>query len=134
MRALGSRSGRLLALLLVLSIQACGQPQPQTSQQNVQILRETISTLNIEDPESDLTRNLNAGGTRFVGIYGFTCTAPGVQESELNLLRIHGVKCLAGTSDAIEGIGHKRMIRIAENYARQYNLMLIERLRYANAP
>ena len=81
-----------------------------------------------------MTRNLNAGDTRFVGIYGFTCTAPGVQESELNLLRIHGVKCLAGTSDLIESREHLRLIRKARDYAERYNLTLIERLRHTNAP
>ena len=73
---------KFFVALLCLSIEACGQPPPiypGGSQGMADFLEQTLASLNLEDPESDMTVNLMAGDTRFRGIYGYVCTAPGVQ-------------------------------------------------------
>lgn len=93
-----------------------------------------MAALNIEDPLSDLTRNSNAGDTRFIGIAGFACHAPGVEDGDADLVWAHGMNCLAGTSDVIESRTHLKMIEEATEYARHYNRALAVRLREMAAP
>jgi len=99
-----------------------------------EFLEQTLASLNLEDPESDMTVNLMAGDTRFLGIYGYVCTAPGVQESDYHLLGTYGTNCLAGPSDAVESAKHMQLIQTATDYARRYNIALAAYLRKASNP
>ena len=121
------------AILLSLSAVAgaCGPASDQSAQTPTQatVLARTLASLNLLNPVIDLDANLKRGERRFVGINGYVCTAPGVEEEDAQLLRHYGMKCLEGTSDMIEGDEHESLIRKAEKYAREYNGELKRRIR-----
>lgn len=128
---------KVLIMLLCLSIGACGRPQatyPEGPQGMAEILEQTLASLNIVDPVSDMTVNLDADDTRFLGTYGYVCAAPGVRESDFQLHGTHGMNCLAGTSDAVESAKHMHLIQMATEYARRYNIALAEHLRKSGNP
>jgi len=99
----------------------------------VQALKATLATLNLADPIADLEANLAKQDKRFIGINGYTCTAPGINDEDYDEYKLvqsssYGLKCLAGTSDVIESNEHMRLINQAETYARTYNLELKRRV------
>jgi outer membrane lipoprotein LolB len=100
----------------------------------VKVLKATLATLNLADPVADLEANLAKQDKRFIGINGYTCTAPGIKDEDhdeymLVHSSLYGLKCLAGTSDAIESNEHMALISRAETYARTYNVELRRRIR-----
>jgi hypothetical protein len=113
----------VVAIAAVLLTYGCGRPTPQTDN-----LRATLKGLALDSPAADLDRNLRGGDKRFIGINGYTCVAPGVAEDDV-ILQTHGVHCLEGTSDALEGSKHRELVREAEGYARAYNAELLHRIR-----
>ena len=96
---------------------------------NDEILKTTISGLNIDHPELDVERNIGDKDLRFIGINGYACYTPGVGPDDQSLTERHGVKCLDGTSDVIENEEHFRLTQIARKYARAYNLILLKKLK-----
>jgi hypothetical protein len=45
------------------------------------VLAESLRKLNLADPTKDLDVNLSRGDSKFVGIFGYTCSPPGLDES-----------------------------------------------------
>jgi len=91
-------------------------------------LSRTIATLNLSDPLADLDLSLKRGDHRFIGINSYTCMAPGISDADYRLMRRFGLRCLDGTSDAIESKEHERLQEKASAYARTYNLELYRRI------
>ena len=103
-----------LALLMVLPIGAVAS--------EVATLRTTLSCLNLKDPASDARRNFAHGDLRFVGVRDYSCNAPGREGRELeSLIATHGLRCLDGTTDALEGPEHSTLQRHASTYGIEYN-------------
>jgi outer membrane lipoprotein LolB len=96
----------------------------------VEVLSETLASLNLANPTADLEANLSKGDRRFIGINGYTCTTPGANNEEYSLVHSaqYGLRCLAGTSDNIESEHHKVLIEEATDYARKYNTELLRRI------
>jgi len=92
-------------------------------------LTETLASLNLENPIVDLERNLRLGDRRFIGINGYACFAPGAERAEEPWSPKFGRRCLAGTSDAVEGEAHLALIAKATKYAQGYNAELLRRIR-----
>jgi hypothetical protein len=76
----------------------------------------------------DLEANLKRGDRRFVGLNGYTCTAPGVGDDDAKLVTQFGLRCFEGTSDAIEGANHSALLGKAAKYAREYHVELLRRI------
>ena len=60
-----------------------GSNQNQNQRDLADELRKTLMTLNLNNPEDDLNKNLQKGDTSFIGLYGYTLYYPGVPDSEL---------------------------------------------------
>ena len=135
-----------LVLCASVIVACCGQPQesaalrlngesssaallPQTHQDGTAILASTLSALNLSNPVADLDANLSRGDRRLVGLYGIKCAPPDLNESFDGIVARFGVRCLPGTSDAIENDRHAALMTSAKNYANRYNWELLHRIR-----
>ena len=120
---------RPLATITALATLAagCGPRHGATEQ-----LRITLQSLDLQRPAQDLDAALMAGDSRFVCVYGITADAPGVESLDRPVLQRQGMKCLEGTSDAIESPEHNELIRRASRYARDYNVELLRRINAAS--
>lgn len=127
-----------IALLLLLLTPGCLSVTPRRFEKPITndtaILKTTLSCLNLESPQKDVDRNINNGDLRFICVCGFACYTPGVQKDDLLLTKKYGVRCLDGTSDAIEGEEHGKLIEMARQYAEQYNMVLLKKLKFRDSP
>ena len=131
------RSHAIIFLLGIMSLVGCQavanhNSQPITS--NAATLKTTIGGLNIGNPEVDVDKNTGNNDFRFICICGLTCYAPGVEKDDLTLTKKYGVRCLEGTSDAIESDEHEKLIQTARIYAEAYNMLLLKKLKITTAP
>lgn len=121
---------RLCVVIILVLSTSCAQQNTKLGEKNsnTEILYDTISHLNINDPSIDLIKNIKIGDIRFKGINGYACFTPGVTEKEQILVEHSGIHCLEGTSDAIESTEHGALIKIASEYAKKYNRQLVKAL------
>ena len=128
------RRGAASVLFVALAAACASHAAPaQPASSAVGTLRHTLSELNIDSPREDLRKNRSRGDNRFVGINGFTCLPPGLDDKEIALVRKYGLRCLEGTSDMIEGKEHEKLLSRAIAYATAYNKTLFLELKNENA-
>jgi outer membrane lipoprotein LolB len=92
---------------------------------NLEVLRAALSKLDLENPKKDLDDNLRLGDVRFKSVCGYVCTSPGVGDEYYYHANYYGTDVIEGTSDAIEGDEHLKLIEKATQYAEEYNRLLI---------
>ena len=126
-------NSRILVAVLIASVggadHVASARDAGDCQSQVCELTRTLANLNLRDPISDLDRNLRSGDHRFIGINAYSCTAPGAEDAKEPWSQEYGMRCLAGTSDVIEGDAHMTLIGKASSYARAYNSELLNRIR-----
>ena len=102
------------------------------------VLAASLRKLNLVDPSKDLDVNLSHGDSKFVGIFGYTCSPPGLDESgtgpdltaDERLLESHGVVCIEGTGDVLPpDRQYMDLFQTAWKYAETYNHELLSRIR-----
>jgi hypothetical protein len=120
-----------IALLCGLNCLSVSADDAAHDRSQTAILTATLALLNLSHPIADLDANLARGDKRFVGINGYTCAAPGISDDDYSIVHsgLHGIHCLAGTSDNVESNKHKMLIDKASEYARVYNTELLKRIR-----
>jgi hypothetical protein len=121
-----------LAVLIssCLTLGACGATSDsETVPGQTEQLSRALEKLDLSNPIADLDASLRAGDKRFVCVFGYAATAPGVSQADEVTVQRRGMKCIEGTSDALESDEHERLIGKATNYARSYNLELVRRIR-----
>ena len=130
---------RIIIALLILMIMfgyniVTAENYDKAEKSNTAILRATLETLNIENQEMDVNKNIGNGDLRFICVCGFACYTPGVEQNALALKKQYGTKCLEGTGDVIESHEHGALIAIATKYAKQYNMILLKKLKLKKSP
>ena len=104
------------------------------------ILAASLRKLTIANPVADLDDNLRRGNSRFVGIYGYSCSPPGLDQSGMGnaltpdqlLLMSKGVDCIDGTGDVIpDDRQYRDLYETAWHCAEVYNKELLRRIRIA---
>jgi hypothetical protein len=98
-----------------------------------QVLANSLRKLNLMNPIADLDGDIQRGDPSFVGINGYTCFAPGIDNfggttDDQKLASSHPTHCMEGTGDVLSG----QLIslqKIAEDYAFTYNRELLRRIR-----
>ncbi len=95
----------------------------------VAILWRTLENLNLDNPTEDVEKHVANNDFKFIGIYGYSCSSPGVEKENLALIQKYGMRCLDGTSDNIESDFHMRLIETAIRYAEKYNHFLLKKLK-----
>jgi hypothetical protein len=74
------------------------------------------------DAVRDAKRAVESGDLRLLAIRGYTITTPGVPEDKTRTLRsVNGVRFIEGTSDVIVNEKHRKLLEVAQEYAREYN-------------
>ena len=96
---------------------------------NIELLKRTMESLHLENPTQDVDVRITNKDMRFVGVYGYSCSAPGIEKDDLALIQKHGIRCLDGTSDYIESERHRQLIESAISYAEKYNRYLLIKLK-----
>jgi hypothetical protein len=93
------------------------------------VLLGTMNKLNLTNPIADVEANVARGDKRFIGINGYACDEPGLDEAHDRALvdRFH-THCLEGTSDVIGGNLDFALLDAAMAYARAYNRELVRRI------
>ena len=110
----------------IIGLTAACDGNSQLSEQG-RALTATLSQLNLANPVADVEAALARGDTRFIGINGFTCFAPGLETASQPQPGATNLKCLEGTSDVIVQ-GEKSLRQSAVQYARTYNRELVVRM------
>lgn len=103
--------------VLLLGLSAASYSGVASRNDSTATLSRTLATLNLSDPFADLELNLKRGDHRFIGINGYTCMAPGIADTEYQLLRRFGLRW-----------------EKASAYAREYNLELYRRIKKGLVP
>ncbi|MBS7457301.1 hypothetical protein [Coralloluteibacterium stylophorae] len=115
----------LMAIALMMPVAALADPPVA----QYQVLRRTAASLHLDDPEGDAQRSVSEGDTRFIGITDYSCHPPGRHGTRLEaLVELHGLRCLAGTSDALESAEHAQLQRELSVYGIAYNRALMKLL------
>ena len=81
------------------------------------------------NPTTDAEAALKKNDHTLLAVQGYTWVIPGTDESKkFEYKSRYGVRVIQGTSDAVINKEHLRLIRLATEYAANYNRHLLKRL------
>jgi outer membrane lipoprotein LolB len=82
------------------------------------------------DPIGDARKAVDRGEFALLGVNGYTWTIPGIEDSKkFELRKNYGLKIIEGTSDVVQGEEHNRLQGLATEYAKKYNLYLLDHIK-----
>ena len=85
-----------------------------------------LGAMEVADSATDLRRAITRHDLRFIGIYGFSLSVPGMRGDYSNpIVRLKGVNAIEGTSGATQSKRDYRLQDMAERYALRYNQSLL---------
>ena len=97
------------------------EPEPDVGKQ--------LQWVETSDQLDDAKKSVDRREFTSLGIYGYTWTIPGVDESrKFGLQQKYGLRIIEGTFDAIQGNEHKRLQGLAAEYAKKYNRYLLDHI------
>lgn len=124
------RITKLFILIIVCLLSISVFAQEAKVKTNEDILRAELKKFNFDNPEKDITINLEKKDTRFIGVYNYAVSLPGILTQEQSYIKDkYGVRMIEGTSDAIESDEHAKLMTLAYKYAKEYNQKLLEILK-----
>jgi hypothetical protein len=114
----------LIALLLLVCVSAFARPAEDPAVAPLRWLYHA-------DAKADFRAHVaQRRDTRFVGVTGVGLAIPGVDSATaLRAARQKRVRVIEGTSDVISSPEYQRLFRKAHDYAKRYNILLLEYLR-----
>ena len=107
-------------MFFVMLLSSCQKSDFELAQQEV---IDEMGWLYKADPAEDVEDAINREDYRFRGIYGYSISVPGVDTSCWSITK--NVSPILGTSDAVIGYEHSKLIAIARAYARTYNFLML---------
>jgi hypothetical protein len=82
------------------------------------------------DPVAEAKKAVDRREFTLLGVDGYTWTIPGIDESKkFELRKKYGLKIIEGTSDVVQGDEHARLQELATEYAKKYNLHLLDHIK-----
>jgi len=82
------------------------------------------------DPLADAKKAVDRREFTLLGVDGYTWTIPGIEDSKkFELRKKYGLKIIEGTSDVVQGEEQKRLQGLATEYAKKYNLYLLDHIK-----
>ena len=97
------------------------------------LLRTEAKTLDLANPETDLRTQIAAKSYKFIGVSGYVgCYPHGLTATDIDLVKKHGIRCIAGTSDVVESKEHGALMEEVTRYTTTYNAALARHLRLTN--
>ena len=83
---------------------------------------EKMELLYKANPDDDFEEAIKNSDYRFIGIYGIKLYVPGIEITCLDYEK--DIKPIEGTTDAVLGYEHSKLIAIARAYAEYYNFKM----------
>lgn len=100
---------------------------PVASAEEKQI--EQLRWIEKANPTTDAEAALKKNDHTLLAVQGYTWVIPGTDESKKSEYKTrYGVRVIQGTSDTVVNKGHLRLVRLATEYAANYNRHLLKRL------
>lgn len=119
----------LIALLIAFPLPALSDPVEVQATSDEAKLITTLAGLDMNNPASDARKNFGDGDTRFAGICGYSCSAPGLEGNVLRLrVNRQELRILDGSGCMSSGNEHHRLREQASKYAIAYNRELAKLL------
>ncbi len=117
-------------LLLLLILTACQLEEPidmtQLSAEEKTAV-EALLWLRKADATQDAKKNLDRGDKRLLAMASRGANIPGVAATLISKAKsVCGVRYLSGSTDTVMGETHLKLLQAAENYAADYNKIVIE--------
>ena len=110
---------KIVIVFTVFLILGCTKTPYETEQEKV---TSQMEWLNNADPNKDLEKAIAKSDFRFIGLYGYALFTPWVNINCLN--RDKDINPIKGTSDAVLGYQHHKLIAIGNVYAEHYNSIM----------
>ena len=106
-----------LIVLMVFTYKIATSGESETSQ---------LTWLLKADPIQDARMAFNDGDYRLRAIYGYALIVPGITESEVSdYENLYGLNPIVGTSDSLFNEENGKLNKLAFEYARKYNRIMI---------
>ena len=132
----------IIGLLVAVNLAIWLQPQWKTMRAKQEIRRTATAWFEKEihhfrtaDPSKDAADAATKGDTNFYGVMGVGLSLPGITNETILLpaLKTRQYRVIPGTSDVIESETHLQYVLAAGDYAKAYNLALLN-LMQTNKP
>ena len=114
----------IIPLILVLLLSGC---QDSDYDKAIKKIKNEMNWLINANPNQDFEEAIKKKDYRFIGIYGAKLITPDINIKCLN--RKKDINPIKGTSDAVLGYEHAKLIAIAVTYAEYYNFKMKEYLK-----
>ncbi len=112
-------NSKIVAILAAVILSGCGETPFEAEEKRLVAEMEWLYTA---DPNDDFQDALTRNDLRLIGLYGAGTYIPGLfYECQVDESK---VKYIEGTSDAVYGYEHSKLIAIAQTYAEHYNSLL----------
>lgn len=90
---------------------------------------ESLRWVESANPLEDVKEAISKKDYRFIGIAGRRIKVRGIPDDKyFEYTEKYGINVMKGTSDITYGDEHLRLIRLAEDYAKKYNQVLLRHL------
>lgn len=107
--------------LLLLLLASCKNGDTEFKSEQRKYVGELKWLLNA-DPNKDVESAISRGDFRFKGIYGYSLSVPRVKIECLDIET--EVDAIKGTTDAVLGYEHAKLIAVAREYGNFYNIRM----------
>ena len=114
----------IISIFLILLLAGC---QETDYDKAINKIRSEMNWLNNANPDQDFEKAIRKKDYRFMGVYGYSLTTPGIDIKCLNYDK--DINPIKGTSDAVLGYEHAKLIAIAVTYSKHYNFKMKEYLK-----
>jgi hypothetical protein len=110
----------LLAILCLTALAGCEKTEFEKAEDEA---ARPLKWLYDANPDNDFEAAVAKKDYRFIGLYGYSLYVPGVPIKCLDYKK--DIKAIEGTSDAVMGYEHSKLIAIAQAYAEHYNFKMM---------
>ncbi len=116
---------KILPMTIILLLTSCAAPVNESPW--IPYEAKLLRWLEGADPTIDFETAISASNYRFIGLYGEGLEVPVVDIRCVDHRK--DVNFIEGTSDAIMGEEHYRLIQLAYEYAKKYNAKMLKYLK-----
>ena len=117
-----------------MPVQPAPTSDPRDTARRAIVMRE-LTRLRAASPEQDFERAWANEDTRFIGVYGFSVSLPGVPKERIRAAIMSSkVSAIEGTNDFIQFPEQEELNSLATRYALRYNRLLLAKFRGTSGP
>ena len=110
---------------LILIIATLGLGIAASAEDSLSTLHAELQGLDLVTPESDAARDVSQGHPHCYSVNGYGRSFPGASTTKEQAYCAAIEKNFTGTSDVVQNEEHRRLIELAEMYAKRYNAYVL---------